>query len=73
MPSIKGVPICAFLSPKQFVERLTGRHIEALERRAKYLIMHLDDGLGLISHLGMSGSYRIEQDDEQQHAWRLPA
>lgn len=53
-----------FPFPEHFTERLTGRRIEALERRAKYLIVHLDDGLGLISHLGMSGSYRIEQDDE---------
>ena len=50
-----------FPFPDRFVERLTGRRIEALERRAKYLILHLDDGLDLISHLGMSGSYRIEQ------------
>ncbi|PSH64183.1 MULTISPECIES: bifunctional DNA-formamidopyrimidine glycosylase/DNA-(apurinic or apyrimidinic site) lyase [Phyllobacterium] len=57
-------PDLRFPFPKHFIERLTGRRIEALERRAKYLIIHLDDGLGLISHLGMSGSYRIEQDQE---------
>lgn len=51
-----------FPFPDRFAERLTGRTIASLERRAKYLIMHMDDGLGLISHLGMSGSYRIEQD-----------
>jgi formamidopyrimidine-DNA glycosylase len=53
-----------FPFPEHFTERLAGRKIDALERRAKYLIMHLDDGLGLISHLGMSGSYRIEGDGE---------
>ncbi|MGN8023310.1 bifunctional DNA-formamidopyrimidine glycosylase/DNA-(apurinic or apyrimidinic site) lyase [Phyllobacterium sp. 22229] len=52
-----------FPFPDRFAERLTGRTIASLERRAKYLIMHMDDGLGLISHLGMSGSYRIEQDN----------
>ena len=57
-------PDLRFPFPKHFIERLTGRRIEALERRAKDLIIHLDDGLGLISHLGMSGSYRIEQDQE---------
>lgn len=57
-------PDLRFPFPKHFTERLTGHRIEALERRAKYLIIHLDDGLGLISHLGMSGSYRIEQDQE---------
>ncbi|MBP0685587.1 DNA-formamidopyrimidine glycosylase, partial [Mycobacterium tuberculosis] len=51
-----------FPFPDRFAERLIGRTIDSLERRAKYLIMHMDDGLGLISHLGMSGSYRIEQD-----------
>jgi formamidopyrimidine-DNA glycosylase len=56
-------PDLRFPFPDHFAERLTGRRIEALERRAKYLIVHLDDGLGLISHLGMSGSYRIEQGE----------
>lgn len=56
-------PDLRFPFPEQFAKRLTGRHIVALERRAKYLIAHLDNGLGLISHLGMSGSYRIEHED----------
>ena len=34
---------------------LTGRRITGLERRAKYLIWHLDGGGALIIHLGMSG------------------
>ncbi|KXF79031.1 5-hydroxymethyluracil DNA glycosylase [Paramesorhizobium deserti] len=52
-----------FPFPEHFVERLTGRRIEALGRRAKYLTIHLEGGLCIISHLGMSGSYRIELDD----------
>ena len=28
--------------PEKFVERLTGRRIERLERLAKYLLIHLD-------------------------------
>ncbi|OYR10448.1 bifunctional DNA-formamidopyrimidine glycosylase/DNA-(apurinic or apyrimidinic site) lyase [Brucella grignonensis] len=52
-----------FPFPDQFVERVSGHRIEALGRRAKYLTMHLDDGLSIISHLGMSGSFRIEADD----------
>ncbi|MEK1888059.1 MAG: bifunctional DNA-formamidopyrimidine glycosylase/DNA-(apurinic or apyrimidinic site) lyase [Phyllobacterium sp.] len=59
-------PNLRFPFPDRFAERLTGRRIEALERRAKYLILHLDDGLGVISHLGMSGSYRIEQGEAAQ-------
>jgi formamidopyrimidine-DNA glycosylase len=58
-------PDLRFPFPDRFIERLSSRRIDSLERRAKYLIVHLDDGLGLISHLGMSGSYRIEQDAEQ--------
>lgn len=36
-------------------ERLVGRRIVGLERRAKYLLWHLDDGGALVLHLGMSG------------------
>ena len=53
-------PDLRFPFPADFAARLAGRRIEALSRRAKYLIAHLDDGLCLISHLGMSGSWRIE-------------
>lgn len=41
--------------PENFAGRLEGRRIEALERRAKYLLIHLDDGWTWIVHLGMSG------------------
>ncbi|PYE89236.1 bifunctional DNA-formamidopyrimidine glycosylase/DNA-(apurinic or apyrimidinic site) lyase [Phyllobacterium leguminum] len=56
-----------FPFPERFAERLRGRRIEALGRRAKYLTIHLDDGLCVISHLGMSGSYRIETEDGAAH------
>jgi formamidopyrimidine-DNA glycosylase len=55
-------PDLRFPFPADFARRLTGRRIEALSRRAKYLVAHLDDGLSLITHLGMSGSWRIERD-----------
>ncbi|SMH56728.1 bifunctional DNA-formamidopyrimidine glycosylase/DNA-(apurinic or apyrimidinic site) lyase [Azospirillum agricola] len=41
--------------PPGFVERLTGRRVESVRRRAKYILVHLDDGAVLIAHLGMSG------------------
>jgi formamidopyrimidine-DNA glycosylase len=41
--------------PERFAERLTGRRVEAVRRRAKYLLLGLDDGSTLIIHLGMSG------------------
>ncbi|HYA72935.1 MAG TPA: bifunctional DNA-formamidopyrimidine glycosylase/DNA-(apurinic or apyrimidinic site) lyase [Roseiarcus sp.] len=50
--------------PKRFAERLTGRTIEALTRRAKYLLAALDGGETLVMHLGMSGSFRIERGGE---------
>ncbi|MBO1024803.1 bifunctional DNA-formamidopyrimidine glycosylase/DNA-(apurinic or apyrimidinic site) lyase [Ochrobactrum sp. SD129] len=58
-------PDLRFPFPDHFVERLSGRNIDALGRRAKYLTIHLDDGLSIISHLGMSGSFRIEADDAE--------
>lgn len=46
--------------PANFVRRLTGRRVESLGRRAKYLVADLDDGTVLVMHLGMSGSFRVE-------------
>ncbi|PWL19439.1 DNA-formamidopyrimidine glycosylase [Falsochrobactrum shanghaiense] len=55
-------PDLRFPFPQDFVSRLKGRRIDALGRRAKYLTIHLDDGLSIISHMGMSGSFRIEAE-----------
>jgi formamidopyrimidine-DNA glycosylase len=49
-----------FPFPENFVARLTGRRVESLTRRAKYLLADLDDGATLIMHLGMSGSFRVD-------------
>jgi formamidopyrimidine-DNA glycosylase len=54
-------PDLRFPFPAQFVERLTGRRIETVRRRAKYLLADLDDQQVLVMHLGMSGSFRIEE------------
>ena len=51
-----------FPFPQDFADRLAGRRIVALGRRAKYLLIELDDGAVVISHLGMSGSFRIEEE-----------
>ena len=53
-------PDLRFPLPEDFAGRLTGRGVTALSRRAKYLIADLDDGQALVMHLGMSGSFRIE-------------
>ncbi len=39
---------------------LPGRRIIDIQRRAKYLLFHLDSGATLIVHLGMSGSLRLD-------------
>ncbi len=52
--------------PPDFAERLAGRHIETLGRRAKYLVADLDSGESLVMHLGMSGSFRIETAGKKQ-------
>ncbi|MGI8569209.1 MAG: bifunctional DNA-formamidopyrimidine glycosylase/DNA-(apurinic or apyrimidinic site) lyase [Methylocella sp.] len=54
-------PDLRFPFPERFTERLTGRRVEALRRRAKYLIADLDGADVLVMHLGMSGSFSIEQ------------
>ena len=51
-----------FPFPDDFSGRLTGRHMSALSRRSKYLLGDIDTGEVLIMHLGMSGSFRIEND-----------
>ena len=51
-----------FPFPDQFAQKLEGRRIVALNRRAKYLLGVLDDGQVLIAHLGMSGSFRLENE-----------
>ena len=49
-----------FPLPARFAERLEGRGIEALDRRAKYLLACLDDGEVLVMHLGMSGRFKVD-------------
>ena len=51
-----------FPFPRGFSKRLAGRRIVDLRRRAKYLVADLDDGNSLVMHLGMSGSFRIDDD-----------
>lgn len=46
--------------PKGLAESLTGRRVEKIRRRAKYMLMDLDDGQVLIIHLGMSGRMVVD-------------
>jgi formamidopyrimidine-DNA glycosylase len=51
---------------KDFVARLAGQTVTGLGRRAKYLMADLGSGDVLLMHLGMSGSFRIQQDKDAQ-------
>ena len=44
--------------PRELRTLLPGQRIEAIERRAKYLLVHTDPGSALL-HLGMSASLRV--------------
>jgi formamidopyrimidine-DNA glycosylase len=50
-----------FPLPKAFSVRLSGARITKVDRRAKYLLFHLSNSLIVLSHLGMSGRFRIEE------------
>ena len=49
---------------KDFVARLQGQTVTGLGRRAKYLMADLTSGDVLLMHLGMSGSFRVQQDEK---------
>lgn len=51
-----------FPFPPDFAARIAGRHVENVGRRAKYLLIELQGGLILLSHLGMSGRYSFDPD-----------
>ena len=55
-------PDLRFPFPERFGDRIAGRTVLSLGRRAKYLVAHLEGGPVLICHLGMSGSFRIETE-----------
>lgn len=45
-----------FPFPANFPKKLEGRRVRGIRRRAKYILIDLDDGQTVILHLGMSGS-----------------
>lgn len=47
---------------------LAGTTVADIRRRAKYLLIDLDDGRVLLSHLGMSGRYTLFDSDEASAA-----
>ncbi|MEZ5923052.1 MAG: bifunctional DNA-formamidopyrimidine glycosylase/DNA-(apurinic or apyrimidinic site) lyase [Hyphomicrobiaceae bacterium] len=54
-----------FALPEQFAGRLSGRRIERMARRAKYILAHLDRDEVLAMHLGMTGRFTIDPAGSQ--------
>ncbi|HEX4105007.1 MAG TPA: bifunctional DNA-formamidopyrimidine glycosylase/DNA-(apurinic or apyrimidinic site) lyase [Rhizomicrobium sp.] len=52
--------------PPRFAERLTGRKVKRLVRRAKYIVAELDSGESLVIHLGMSGRISVYAEGKQK-------
>src|ERR1700754_2015625 len=57
--------------PPDFTARLEGQTVDAVRRRAKYLVVELSSGDRLVMHLGMSGSFRVLRGarEEKQGAY----
>ena len=63
-----------FPFPKDFEAVLHGRLVERIERRAKYLLIRLDNETTWMCHLGMTGRWTLlgadsSQGDDGPHAW----
>lgn len=52
-----------FPLPDGFANRLRGRTVRHIGRRAKYILIYLDDGQVLLCHLGMSGRVLVMEKD----------
>lgn len=50
--------------PKGFAQRIAGQRVDRVERRAKYILIHLHDGDVVIAHLGMSGRMTIHAGED---------
>ena len=49
---------------------LMGRSVVATEARGKHLLIHLDDGQTIHSHMGMTGSWHVYRPEQ---TWQKPA
>ena len=52
-----------FAFPEGMADAMQGATVEALERRAKYILVHCSNGKSLILHLGMTGRFTILKPD----------
>ena len=59
-------PDLRFKFPVGFCDVLQNKTITSVKRRAKYILVTLEDGTVLISHLGMSGSFRLRSEESSK-------
>ena len=74
--ALAGKPITGFRSAYPLLTRfhddtpLTGRTVEQVESRGKWLLIHFSGGATLVTHMLMSGSWHIYKPGER---WQRPA
>jgi formamidopyrimidine-DNA glycosylase len=54
-------------SPAEVVARLEGRKVTGVGRHGKFLKFSLDDGQMMLAHLGMSGRWSVDGEDDVPH------
>lgn len=55
-------PDLRFPFPDRFTDQLEGATVLRIDRRAKYLLMPLSNGLTWVTHLGMTGRFTLDGD-----------
>ncbi len=58
-------PTISGIAPAEFAARLVGRRVTGVDRRAKYLLIELDDGVVLSVHRRMSGNLIFTRGEER--------
>jgi formamidopyrimidine-DNA glycosylase len=54
-------------SPAEVESRLKGRRVKGVDRHGKFIEIALDDGQVVVAHLGMSGRWSVNGDDDVPH------
>lgn len=54
-----------FPFPKDMEDRMENRRIEKITRRAKYLLIHLEDDSTWLVHLGMTGKFTLFRNESE--------
>jgi formamidopyrimidine-DNA glycosylase len=58
---------CRPLAPEEFAAAVTGRGVEKLARRGKYLVWELEDDVFLLMHLRMTGTLLLDPVEPTRH------